>query len=393
MADSRIWRRLALGIVLALAVGLHFVRLDQTGYNLYYAAAVKSMLMSGRNLFFASFDPAGFVSVDKPALGLWVQAASAALLGLSGLSLILPQAIAGVLSVLLLYHLVNRVFGATAGVLAALVLAVTPISVAANRNNTMDGLLVLTSLLAAWAASLATERGRLRWLLACAALVGVGFNIKMLPAFWLLYLAAAPLAWWRRLAHLVLATVVLGAVSLAWIVAVDVTPPEERPYVGSSRNNSELELIVGHNGLARLGVIANWLGLRGRGPRTPGPPAAPPGAQPNPPLLGAPPAATPGAQPGLPPSGAQPNPPLPPAQRGSPARGLMDETGQPGALRLFNPQLAGQASWLLPLALLGLPVVALQKRSSRPVAREHQALLLWGAFYFYRMERTFADVI
>src|SRR3989304_1903979 len=96
------------------------------------------MLTSWHTFFFASFDPGGFVMVDKPPLGLWVQAASAKLFGFSGLSLLLPQALAGVLSVLLLYHLVRRVFGPTAGLIAALVLAVTPISVAANRNNTMD---------------------------------------------------------------------------------------------------------------------------------------------------------------------------------------------------------------------------------------------------------------
>jgi len=111
----------------------------------------------------------------------------------------------------LLYHLVRRVFGPTAGLLAALVLAVTPISVAANRNNTIDSLLVLTLLLAAWAVSRAAEEGRLRWLLLGALLVGLGFNIKMmqaymiLPAFYLLYLIVPLLPWWKRLAHLMLA--------------------------------------------------------------------------------------------------------------------------------------------------------------------------------------------
>ncbi|NCP16541.1 glycosyltransferase family 39 protein, partial [bacterium] len=191
------WHYLALAAVLALAIWLHFYRLGQEGYgNLYYAAAVKSMLTNWHNFFFASFDPGGFVTVDKPPLGLWVQAASAALLGLSGFSLALPQALAGVLSVLLLYYLVRRVFGPTAGLLAALVLAVTPISIAANRNNTMDSQLVLTSLLAAWAVILAAEKGKSRYLLLGFLLVGVGFNIKMLqaymilPAFYLLYLFA-----------------------------------------------------------------------------------------------------------------------------------------------------------------------------------------------------------
>ena len=123
------WHRLALAGVVIIAAVLHFYGLEDEGYgNPYYAATVKSMLTSWHNFFFASFDPGGFVTVDKPPLGLWVQAASAKLFGFSGLSLLLPQALAGVFSVLLLYHLVRRTFGPTSGLIAALVLAVTPIS-------------------------------------------------------------------------------------------------------------------------------------------------------------------------------------------------------------------------------------------------------------------------
>ena len=65
----------------------------------------------------------------------------------------------------MLYYLVARVFGAGAGLVAALALALTPVSVVASRNNTIDSLLVLTLLLGAWAASRAAETGRLRLLL------------------------------------------------------------------------------------------------------------------------------------------------------------------------------------------------------------------------------------
>ncbi len=80
-----LWPHLALAVVLLLAIFLHFFRLEQEGYgNLYYAAAVKSMLTSGHKFFFASFDPGGFVAVDKPPLGLWVQALSALVFGFRG---------------------------------------------------------------------------------------------------------------------------------------------------------------------------------------------------------------------------------------------------------------------------------------------------------------------
>ena len=59
-----------------------------------------------------TFD-AGFVSVDKPPLGFWIQAASAKVFGFQGWSIILPRALAGVLSVALVYHLVRRTMGPT----------------------------------------------------------------------------------------------------------------------------------------------------------------------------------------------------------------------------------------------------------------------------------------
>src|SRR5919199_2533136 len=231
------WHRLALAAILILSASLNLFRLTSEGYgNTYYAAAVKDMLTSWHNFFFVSFD-AGFVSVDKPPLGLWVQAASAYLFGFNGLSLLLPQALAGILSVALLYYLVRRAFGPVAGLLAALALAVTPISVAVQRNNNVDALLILALLLAAWAFIVAAERGSLRLLLLGVVMVGLGFNIKMLqaflvlPAFYLMYLLAANTTWRRRLLHLGAATVVLLAVSLSWAVAVELTPSTERPYV------------------------------------------------------------------------------------------------------------------------------------------------------------------
>src|SRR5205085_8781703 len=103
------------------------------------------------------------------------------------------------------------------------------------------------------------------WLLLCAALVGIGFNIKMLeaylvlPAFGLLYLLAAPTSIWKRLGHLALAGVLLLVISFSWALAVDLTPASQRPYVGSSQDNSEISLALGYNGINRL------IGRFGRG--------------------------------------------------------------------------------------------------------------------------------
>ena len=114
------WPRLALLPTLLLSAILECAGLTSEGYaNTYYAAAVKSMLTSWHNFFYASFDAGGFVGVDKSPLGLWVQVASAKILGFSGLSLLLPEALAGVASVALLYYLVTRAYGPVAGLVAA----------------------------------------------------------------------------------------------------------------------------------------------------------------------------------------------------------------------------------------------------------------------------------
>ncbi|MCS6889819.1 MAG: glycosyltransferase family 39 protein, partial [Chloroflexus sp.] len=204
-----------LAAILILAAALRFVRLDSLGYvNRYYTAAVESMLQSWHNFFFVAAEPGGAVSVDKPPLGLWLQVLSAYFLGVNGFAVVLPQIIAGLLSVAVVYHLVQRSFGIIAGWTAALALALTPIVVATDRNNTMDSTLILTLLLAAWAFIKATESGRRRYLLLGAVLVGLGFNIKMLqaylplPAFYALYFLGASQSVRRKLIHLALTTVV-----------------------------------------------------------------------------------------------------------------------------------------------------------------------------------------
>src|SRR5438067_10159131 len=253
-----LWHRLALAAITLISVFMNFFQLGQNGFGSYYPAAVRSMMDNWHNFFFAAYDPGGFVSIDKPPVGFWLEVASAKLFGFNSVSILLPQALAGVLSVWLLYYLVRRHFGVVAGLLAALALALNPISILTNRNVTIDSTLTLVLLLGAWTVLKAAETGRLRWLLLTAFIVGIGFNIKMLeaylvvPAYGLLYLLAAPHRLRKRIGHLALAGVLLLVVSLSWVVAVDLTPASQRPYVGSTQDNSELSLALGYNGIQRL---------------------------------------------------------------------------------------------------------------------------------------------
>jgi 4-amino-4-deoxy-L-arabinose transferase-like glycosyltransferase len=281
-----------------------------------------------------------------------------------------------VLSVLLLYHLVRRHFGVVAGLLAALALAISPISVLTNRNNTIDSTLVLVMLLGAWAVLRAVESGKLRWLLLCAVFVGLGFNIKMLeaylvvPAYGLLYLLAAPRRIWVRIAHLALAALLMLTISLSWAVAVDLTPAASRPYVGSSQNNSEISLALGYNGIQRL--LGQFGFGRGNSTSTSGnttrsfPPAGAGSGTFNGGNL---------PQPGAGGLGQQPQG----LGNGGGSSGMFN-TGNPGPLRLFNEPLGGQIVWLLPMALLGMLALAWQRRPRFREDRQQQSLILWGAW-------------
>lgn len=253
--------KLAISIILIFSAVLNFANIGIEGYaNTYYAAGVKSMLMNLKNFFFVSFDPSGFVTIDKPPLGFWIQTISAKIFGFSGWSIILPQALAGVISVWLMYYLVKRTFGSIPALIAALSLTVTPIFVAASRNNTIDNLLVLALLAACLAVSKAAEEGKFSYLILSLVFVGIGFNIKMVeaymaaPAIYITYLLSSKLSLKKRIQHLVLGSIVLLGVSFSWALAVDLMPAANRPFVGSSTNNSVMELIIGHNGLERIGL-------------------------------------------------------------------------------------------------------------------------------------------
>ncbi len=382
-----LWHRLALAGITLISVFMNFFQLGQNGFGSYYPAAVRSMMDNWHTFFFASYDPGGFVTIDKPPVGFWLQVASAKLFGFTPFSVLLPQALAGVLSVLLLYSLVRRHFGVVAGLLAALALAVSPISVVTNRNITIDSTLALTLLVGAWAVLRAAETGKLRWLLLTAVIVGIGFNIKMLeaylviPAFGLLYLLAAPRSIWKRIGHLAVAGVLLLLVSFSWAVAVDLTPASQRPYVGSTQDNSEISLALGYNGIERLlggfggGLRANTsTNATNRSVNTGGNGTSPtPGT---PPTNGTSPTPTNGGPTNTSGNGAGQQPPS-----GGPggAGGIFD-IGTPGPLRLFTQPLAGQIVWLLPLALFGILALAWQRRPRLQSDRQQQSLVLWGTW-------------
>ncbi len=146
---EQVWpRRLALAAIAALAGLLYAWAMGQDTLEYYYAAADRSMSTSWHDFIFGAFDPAGTITVDKLPGALWLQALSVRAFGVHAWAIILPQVIEGILTVLVLYRAVRRLAGVAAGLTAALVLAVSPATVALDRENISDSLLILLLVLA-----------------------------------------------------------------------------------------------------------------------------------------------------------------------------------------------------------------------------------------------------
>ena len=101
------WERPALLTLLLSNAALYFTNIGISGWaNSFYSAAVQAGTMDWKAFFFGSSDWGNAITVDKPPLSLWIMGTSARLFGLSPESILLPQAVMGVLSTLLIYMLV-----------------------------------------------------------------------------------------------------------------------------------------------------------------------------------------------------------------------------------------------------------------------------------------------
>ncbi|HEV8065539.1 MAG TPA: glycosyltransferase family 39 protein [Acidimicrobiales bacterium] len=253
------WAKAALVVLLVGTAVLYVWGLGASGWaNSFYSAAVEAGSKSWKAFFFGSFDSSNFITVDKPPASLWIMDLSARIFGLNAWSILLPQALEGVAAVAVLFATVRRWFGFRAGLLAGAVLALTPVATLMFRYDNPDALLVLLLVGAAWATTRAIETGRTRWLLLMALLVGTGFLTKMMqafivvPAFGTAYLVAGPPHLWRRLRQLLAAGMAMIVASGWWVAIVQLVPTRDRPYVGGSTDDSELNLIFGYNGFGRL---------------------------------------------------------------------------------------------------------------------------------------------
>ena len=259
--DQPGWARPAL-LAIAVVAGVLYGWQATGNLEIYYAAGVRSMSMSWHAFFFAALDPRGTVSLDKLPGAFWVQALSARLFGFSAGAIVAPQVAEGVVTVLVLFRAVRRLAGPVAAVTAAAVLALAPATVALNRGNISDTLMVLLLVLAADATVTAVLTGRALSALLAGVWVGLAFQAKMLEAWLVLpalgaaYLLCGPRSVRRRIAHLAGMAAAAVAVSLSWMSLVSVLPASGRPYVDGSPDDSLFQQVFVYNGFGRLHQVS-----------------------------------------------------------------------------------------------------------------------------------------
>ena len=137
-----------MALITAGAAILRLLHIGQVPPDPFYDAAVRSMTLSLHNFFFGVFEPGGSVSIDKPPVDLWLQVASVKLFGFTSTTLKLPEALAGIAAVPLLFAALRRVWSAPAAIAAAVAMAVLPIEVITSRSDTMDAVMMVLIVLA-----------------------------------------------------------------------------------------------------------------------------------------------------------------------------------------------------------------------------------------------------
>ncbi|MEU0429439.1 glycosyltransferase family 39 protein [Streptomyces canus] len=325
------WARPAFWGLLLATAALYFYNLSASGYaNSFYSAAVQAGTKSWKAMFFGSLDAGNAITVDKPSAFLWPMEIAARIFGLNSWTILGPEVLMGVGTVAVVYASVRRRFSPGAGLIAGAVLALTPVAALMFRFNNPDAMLALLMALACYFVVRAIEDGKTKWLVWAGVAVGFAFLAKTLQAFLILpslaivYAVCAPVSLQKRFGQLAAATGALIVSGGWWVAIVELWPASSRPYIGGSQNNSFLELTFGYNGLGRLngeetGSVGGGGGAGGTG-----------------------------------------------------------QWGETGWDRMFNSEIGGQISWLLPAALILLTAGLVATRRLKRTSVTRGSFLVWG---------------
>ena len=247
---------------------------------------------------------------------------------------------------------VKRQFGFASAMISAVTLMLTPVAALMFGFNNPDAILTFM-LTASGYAFLRSLEGRrpLLWLGLAGLFTGLAFNTKMLqglmvlPAMVIVYLAFAKPPIVTRFLHLMFAGVITTVSTLWWSVLVWLTPSGNRPWVGSTNDNSIWSLIFGYNGFGRL--LGNHGGGGGRTPSSSGMAIASPGGM----------------------GGGAPS--------GGHGPGGTGFGGQTGVFRIFNNDFGPNIAWLLILALASGGLLLWILRKTPRTNRGRAAVIFW----------------
>ncbi|MEU6775282.1 glycosyltransferase family 39 protein [Streptomyces sp. NPDC046759] len=327
------WARPAFLGLLAATLLLYLCDLGASGYaNSFYSAAVQAGSKSWKAFFFGSLDAGNAITVDKPSAFLWPMELSVRVFGLNSWAILTPEVLMGVGTVAVVYAGVRRRFSPAAGLIAGAVLALTPVAALMFRFDNPDAMLALLTALACYFVVRAVEDGRTRWLVWAGTAIGFAFLAKTLQAFLILpplaivYAVCGPVRLRGRLVQLGLATVALVVSGGWWVAIVELWPASSRPYIGGSQDNSFLELTFGYNGLGRI-------------------------------------------------NGDETGSVVPGGNGNNGGAGMWGATGWD---RMFNSEIGGQISWLLPAALILLAAGLWATRKARRTSVGRASFLVWG---------------
>ncbi len=284
----------------------------------YYASIAVSMSKSFSNFFFGALDGAGNLTLDKIPGSYWMPAIFVKLFGMSTWSVNAPNAIATVGLVLVMAFTAKRLFGNTAGIIAGVLIAATPIITAVARSNQPETFFLLMLGLALNRAVAAFQANSRRSLIAAGAWIAAAFHMYMIEA-WAVW-PALIIAWFfteqkllKKVTDLAIAGSISLALSLVWIVTVWLIPASNRPYIGGTYHNNPWEMVFGYNALGRFSATseANSTTVTGLDYRTFTPPFG----------------------------------------------------GTAGIGRMFNNQVAGQISWLIPATVVAIILLIWMKQN------------------------------
>ncbi|MFF4270660.1 ArnT family glycosyltransferase [Streptomyces sp. NPDC001536] len=325
------WARPAFWGLLVATAALYFSNLSASGYaNSFYSAAVQAGTKSWKAMFFGSLDAGNAITVDKPSAFMWPMEIAARIFGLNSWTILGPEVLMGVGTVAVVYASVRRRFSPASGLIAGAVLALTPVAALMFRFNNPDAMLALLMALACYFVVRAVEDGRTKWLVYAGVAIGFAFLGKTLQAFLILpalaivYAVVAPVSLKKRFGQLAAGTLALIVSGGWWVAIVELWPAASRPYIGGSQNNSFLELTFGYNGLGRLnGEETGSVGGGATGTGT-------------------------------------------------------GQWGETGWDRMFNSEIGGQISWLLPAALILLVAGLVATRRLKRTSVTRASFLVWG---------------